>query len=82
MPLQLFQSLGHKYINSSVYQLVLKILSGNEILTSVKGHNSVTVTNLRKNDAYQSQSTSYQYTKFGRIQSICSQDTERKQNDD
>ena len=39
--------------------LVLKILSGNEILTSIKGHNSVA--NLQKNDALQSQPRSCQY---------------------
>ena len=38
--------------------LVLKILSGNEILTSIKGHNSVA--NLQKNDALQSQPRSCQ----------------------
>ena len=32
---------------------VLKILSGNKILTSIKGHNSVA--NFQKNDALQSQ---------------------------
>ena len=30
------------------YQFILKILSGNEILTRIKGHNSVT--NLQKKD--------------------------------
>ena len=64
-------------------QFVLKIFSGNEILTSIKGRNSVKI--LRKmtgnnpkldlvNDDVQ--------TKFGRILSICSQDIERKRNSD
>ena len=63
--------------------LVLKILSGNEILMSIKGRNSVKI--LRKttgnnpkldlvNDDVQA--------KFGQILSICSQDIERKLNSD
>ena len=64
-------------------QFVLKILSGNEILTSIKGRNSVKI--LRKmtgnilkldlvNDGV--------HTKFGWILSISSQDIERKRNSD
>ena len=59
------------------------ILIGNEILTLTNGHNSVTnfrkITGsnhnlgLVKNDAY---------IKFCKIQSICSQDIERKHNSD
>ena len=64
-------------------EFVLKILSGNKILTSIKGRNSVKI--LRKmmdsnpkldlvNDDV--------HTKFGRILSIRSEDIERKQNSD
>ena len=62
---------------------VLKILSGNEmmnkILTSIKGHNSVT--NVRKmmcNNPNLDLVSSNAYTKFGKILSIYSQDIERK----
>ena len=47
-------------------QLVLKILSGNEILTSIKGHNSVA--NLRKMTLYNPNLDLINvnvYTKFG-----------------
>ena len=47
-------------------QLVLKILSGNEILTSIKGHNSVV--NLRKMTLYNPNLDLINvnvYTKFG-----------------
>ena len=64
-------------------QLVLNILSGNEILTSVKGCNSVKI--LRKmtgkNPKLDLVSVDV-HTKFGQILSICSQDIERKQNSD
>ena len=58
---------------------VLKILSGNEILTSIKGHNSVA--NLRKMTLYNPNLDLIYgnvYTKFGYILSIGSQDIERK----
>ena len=61
--------------------LVRKILSGNEILTSIKGHNSVA--NLRKMTIYDPNLyliNVYVYTKFGSILSISSQDIERKRN--
>ena len=61
--------------------LVLKILSGNEILTSIKGHNSVA--NLRKMTLYNPNLDLVDanvYTKFGKILSIGSQDIERKRN--
>ena len=61
--------------------LVLKILSGNEILTSIKGHNSVA--NLRKMTLYNPNLDTINvnvYTKFGSILSIGSQDIERKRN--
>ena len=61
--------------------LVLKILSGNEILTSIKGRNSVA--NLRNLMAYNPNLDTINvnvYTKFGKILSIGSQDIERKRN--
>ena len=62
---------------------VLKILSGNEILTSIKGHNSVA--NLRKMTRYNPNLDLINvnvYTKFAEILSSCSQDIERKRNSD
>ena len=61
--------------------LVLKILSGNEILTSIKGRNSVA--NLRNLTIYNPNLDTINvnvYTKFGEILSIGSQDIERKRN--
>ena len=65
--------------------LVLKILSGNEILTSIKDNNSVA--NLRKMTLYNPNLhvdliNVNVYTKFGKILSIGSQDIERKRNSD
>ena len=63
--------------------LVLKILSGNEILTSIKGHNSVA--NLQKITFYYPNLDLINvnvYTKFDSILSIGSQDIERKQSSD
>ena len=63
--------------------LVLKILRGNEILTAIKGHNSVT--NLRKMTIYNPNLdiiTVNVYTNFISIMSIGSQDIERKRNSD
>ena len=62
-------------------QLVLKILSGNEILTSIKGRNSVAI--LRNLTVYNPNLDTINvnvYTKFGSILSIGSQDMERKRN--
>ena len=62
-------------------QIILKILSGNEILTSIKGHNSVKI--LRKmtgNNAKLDLVNVDVHTKFGQILLICFQDIERKQN--
>ena len=59
--------------------LVLKILSGNEILTSIKGRNSVA--NLRNLTLYYPNLDTINvnvYTKFGQILSIGSQDIELK----
>ena len=61
--------------------LVLKILSGNEILTSIKGRNSVV--NLQKMTLYNPNLDLINvnvFTKFGLILSIGSQDIERKRN--
>ena len=65
------------------YQFVLEILSGNEILTSIKGRNSVTI--LRKmtgNNPKLDFVNVDVHTKFGQILSIRSRDIERKQNSD
>ena len=62
-------------------QFILKILSGNEILTSIKGYNSVKI--LRKmtgNNPKQSLVDVDVHTKFGQILSIRSQDIEQKRN--
>ena len=59
--------------------LVLKILSGNEILTSIKGRNSVV--NLQNLTLYNPNLDIIYgnvYTKFGEILSIGYQDIERK----
>ena len=64
-------------------QFVLKILSGNEILTSIKGRNSFKI--LRKitgNDLKLDLVNVDVHTKFGQILSIRSQDIERKRNSD
>ena len=68
-----------------LYLLILKILSGNEILVSIKGSNSVTnlgkmtgnkpnldlvIVNINAN------------TNFGQNMFICSKDIERKRNSD
>ena len=58
-------------------QFILKILSKNRILTSIKGSNSVA--NLRKTTIYNTDVDFVNdnvYTKFGLILSICSQDNE------
>ena len=64
-------------------QFVLKILSGNEILMSIKGRNSVKI--LRKiavNNPKLDLVNVDVYTKFGQILSICSHDIEQKRNSD
>ena len=64
-------------------QFVLKILSGNEILTSIKGRNSIKI--LRKmtgNNPKLDLVNDDVHTKFGWILSIHSQDIERKRNSD
>ena len=67
----------------SICLFVLKILSKNQILMSIKGRNSVA--NLRKTMIYISNVdlvNDYVYTKFGLILSILSQDIELKPNSD
>ena len=64
-------------------QFILKILSENEILTSIKGCNSVKI--LRKmtgNNPKLDLVNVDVHTKFGLILSIRSQDIERKRNSD
>ena len=64
----------------SFCQFVLKILSKNQILTSIKGRNSVA--NLRKTKIYNTNLdlvTDDVYTNFGLILSIRSQDIEQTQ---
>ena len=67
----------------SFCQFVLKILSKNQILTSIKGSNSVA--NLRKTKNYNTNIdlvSDNEYTKFGLNLFILSQDIEQKPNSD
>ena len=67
----------------SICLFVLKILSKNQILTSIKGRNSVV--NLQKTMIYITNVdliNDYVYTNFGLNQSICLQDIEQKLNSD
>ena len=62
---------------------VLKILSKNQILTSIKGRNSVAI--CRKTKIYNTNIDLVNdnvFTNFGLILSICSQDIEQKPNSD
>ena len=62
---------------------IFKILSGNEILTSMKGRNSVAnLLNLTLYNPNLDIINVYVYTKFSSILSIGSQDIERKRNSD
>ena len=64
-------------------QFVLKLLSKNHILTSIKGRNSVA--NLRKATIYITNVdlvNDYVYTKFGLNRSICFEEIEQKLNSD
>ena len=64
-------------------QFVLKILSGNKILTSIKGHNSVKILQkMTGNNPKLDLVNVDVLTKFGKILSIRSQDIERKRNSD
>ena len=67
----------------SICLIVFKILSKNQILTSIKGRNSVA--NLRKTTIYNTNVDLVNdnvYTKFGFNQSIRFQDIEQKLNSD
>ena len=66
----------------SFCQFVLKILSKNQILTSIKGRNSVA--NLRKTTIYNTKVDLVDnvFTKFGLNRSIRLQDIEQKLNSD
>ena len=67
----------------SFCQFVLKILSKNQIVISIKGRNSVA--NLRKTMIYNTNVDLVNdnvYTKFGLNRSICFQDIEQKLNSD
>ena len=62
-----------------IRQLVLKILSGNEIYALIKGHNSCTI--VRKmmcNNPNVDLVNMNAYIKFGELMTICSQDIEHK----
>ena len=64
-------------------RFVLKILSNNRILTSIKGSNSVA--NLQKTKIYNTNINLVNdnvFTRFGLILSILSQDVEQKPNSD
>ena len=64
-------------------QFVLKILSGNEILTSIKGRSSVKILQKMKGNNPKLDLVNVDvHTKFGQILYIRSQDIERKQNSD
>ena len=64
-------------------QFVLKVMGGNEILTSIKGRNSVKILQkMMGNNPKLDLVNVDVYTKFGRILSIRSQDIERKRNSD
>ena len=64
-------------------QFILKILSGNEILTSIKGRNSVKILQkITGNNPKLDLVNVEVHTKFSRILSIRSQDIERKRNSD
>ena len=64
-------------------QFVLKILSGNEILTSIKSSNTVKIfRKMTGNNPKLDLVNDDVHTNFGQILSLRSQDIERKQNSD
>ena len=64
-------------------QFVLEILSGNEILTSIKGRNSVKILRKMMGDNPKLDHVNVDvHTKFGQIVSVCSRDIEWKTNSD
>ena len=63
--------------------LVLNVLSGNEIVTSIKGGNSVKILQkMTGNNPKLDLVNVDVHTKYGQILSLRSQDIERKQNSD
>ena len=73
----------HMQILVKIHAVVHNILSRNEILTSIKGHNYVM--NLQKqtcNNPNIDLPNINAYAKFGHIPMICSQDIEQKPNSD
>ena len=64
------------------HQFVLKILSGNKILTSIKGRNSVKIGKLMRNNPNLDLVNINAYAKFGQIPSNQSQVIERERNSD
>ena len=78
-----YTKFGRIYNLVNFCQLVSKISSGNDILTSIKNHNSVT--NLRKQTGNNPNLDRVNFNadiKFGQILSICSPDIEWKRNSD
>ena len=65
-----------------IHQLVHKILSINEISTSIKGHNSENERKILFNHSNLHLVNIIAYTKFDRNPQINSQDIEHKQNSD
>ena len=73
----------HIQLSVTFCLFVLKVLNGNEILTSIKGHNSVTNNKkITDNNLNLDLVNTIEYIKFGEILSICSQDFERKLDSD
>ena len=61
------------------YQFVLEILSRNEILTSIKGRNSIKILQKIKGNKSKLDLVNVDvHINFGQILSICSRDIERK----
>ena len=57
--------------------------TGHEIMTSIKGHNSVKILRKMMGNNHKLDIVNVDvHTKFGQILSICSQDIERKRNSD
>ena len=64
-------------------QFIIKILSGNEILMSIKGRNSVKILQKMMGNNFKLDLVNVDvHTTFGQILSIHSQDIQRKQNSD
>ena len=66
-----------------LHPFVVNILSGNKVLTTIKGGSSVTnLQKMRINNPNKDHVNINVHTKLGQILSICSQDIERKRNSD